>query len=251
MASGNFCSAKYWLWFSDLISYSTFLFMFKVIFSDEKKFSLDSPNRFDSYWHDIRKEQRYFSKQNFGGGSVMVWGTFTAFSTLLPTFTSSKMSSKEYQKVLNTNLLPFFKNRRRSLIYQQENASIHVSVKNKVWFAHHKINVQDWPACFVDCNPIENVCGILVRKIYANKLNYATADELKSAILTAWNSLEKKTFSRLTSSMKNRIFKLIKKKTVLQLIFKLSLLLCFNILVINIVIHVRLLKFIFVPVNIL
>ena len=49
-----------------------------AVFSDEQKFNLDGPDGFQSYWHDLRKENQLFSKRPFGGGSVMVWGAFTA-----------------------------------------------------------------------------------------------------------------------------------------------------------------------------
>uniref|UniRef100_A0A915EPL0 Tc3 transposase DNA binding domain-containing protein n=1 Tax=Ditylenchus dipsaci TaxID=166011 RepID=A0A915EPL0_9BILA len=41
-----------------------------VIFSDEKKFNLDGPDGFSYYWRDLRKEPRFFSKRNFGGGGL-------------------------------------------------------------------------------------------------------------------------------------------------------------------------------------
>lgn len=46
----------------------------KIIFSDEKKFNLDGPDGFAYYWHDLRTEEKIFSKRQSGGGSVMVWG---------------------------------------------------------------------------------------------------------------------------------------------------------------------------------
>ncbi len=49
-----------------------------IIFSDEKKCNLDAPDGWQYYWHDLRKEEQYFSKRASGGGSVMVWATFSA-----------------------------------------------------------------------------------------------------------------------------------------------------------------------------
>ena len=49
-----------------------------MVFSDEKKFNLDGPDGSQCYWHDLRKEKQLYSKRPFWGGSVMVWGTFSA-----------------------------------------------------------------------------------------------------------------------------------------------------------------------------
>ena len=50
-----------------------------VIFSDEKKFNLDGPDDFAYYWHDLRKEKKYFNKRHNGGGSVMVWAAIGCY----------------------------------------------------------------------------------------------------------------------------------------------------------------------------
>jgi hypothetical protein len=43
-----------------------------VIFSDEKKFNLDSSDGFSSYWHDLRSNNPPRMSRNFEGGIVMV-----------------------------------------------------------------------------------------------------------------------------------------------------------------------------------
>uniref|UniRef100_A0A914W3W1 Transposase n=1 Tax=Plectus sambesii TaxID=2011161 RepID=A0A914W3W1_9BILA len=102
-----------------------------VICSDEKKFNLDGPDGFNGYWRDLRKEPRYFSKRKFGGGSVMVWGAFLALGKLELCFVSTRMDGREYQQHLTHSLLPFLRRfRRLALVYQQDNARVHVS-KNK------------------------------------------------------------------------------------------------------------------------
>ncbi|CAI5442965.1 unnamed protein product [Caenorhabditis angaria] len=57
----------------------------KIIFSDEKKFNLDGPDGYNSYWHDIRKDQLRFPKRNFGGGRV-IEGTEIQKLTAIRTF---------------------------------------------------------------------------------------------------------------------------------------------------------------------
>lgn len=182
------------------------------MFSDEKKFKLDGPDGYNSYWHDLRKDKKYFSKRNFGGGSCMVWGAFSGDKTVSLAFVSCKMDSVAYQTVLKSNLLPYMRRFRRcKRIFQQDNAAVHSSSSTKQWFAANKIDVLDWPACSPDLNPMENVWGLLVREIYENNLNYSTVDELKKAIIKTWKNLNKTTLKNLSQSMGNRIFEVIRR----------------------------------------
>uniref|UniRef100_A0A914QHT3 Transposase n=1 Tax=Panagrolaimus davidi TaxID=227884 RepID=A0A914QHT3_9BILA len=183
-----------------------------VVFSDEKKFNLDGPDGFSCYWRDLRKEPRYFKRRNFGGGSLMVWGAFSALGKLELAFTSSRMNSEDYQQVLQNHYIPF-KNRFRRipLIFQQDNASIHVSRSTKGWFDRKRINVMDWPPRSPDLNPMENLWGILVRRIYANNKQYDTKEELKQAILDAWDAIDVQVINNLVNNMQNRIFDVIQR----------------------------------------
>jgi transposase len=183
-----------------------------VIFSDEKKFNLDGPDGFSGYWRDIRKEPRYFSKRNFGGGSVMIWGAFSSCGTLELEFTTHRIDSAEYQRILSKHLLPYLRKfRRLQLVFQQDNASVHKSASTTDWFQRNRVSVMDWPACSPDLNPIENVWGLLVRRVYANQRQFQTTEDLKSAILQAWKELSMQTLQNLTASMQNRFFTVINR----------------------------------------
>lgn len=194
-----------------------------MIFSDEKKFNLDGPDGFNSYWHNLRKDPLQFSRRNFGGGSVMVslfdtlnflkvWGAFCSTGKVSLAFVTSKMKSADYVQVLTDHLLPFLRrHRRQQFTFQQDNASIHASRETSRWLATNNIDVLDWPACSPDLNPIENIWGHLVRIIYEGNRQYDTVDQLKTAILTAWNKLGLQTLQNHVNSMPNRIFQVINR----------------------------------------
>ncbi|CAD6191403.1 unnamed protein product [Caenorhabditis auriculariae] len=128
---------------------------------EEKKFNLDGPDGYAHSWRDLRKDPMYFSKRNFGGGSLMVWAAFSGNGT---------------------HLLPYLRRRRRAnMIYQQDNASVHASNSTLAWFAANNVVLLDWPACSPDLNSVENLWSVLVRRVYANAKQYTTVNDLKKS----------------------------------------------------------------------
>uniref|UniRef100_A0A914DAA9 Transposase n=1 Tax=Acrobeloides nanus TaxID=290746 RepID=A0A914DAA9_9BILA len=185
---------------------------FEVIKSDEKKWNLDGPDGLSGYWRDLRKEPLYFSKRNFGGGSVMVWAGVCYDAKLELQFCSKKVNSAEYTQVLSMSLLPFQRrNRRKKHIFQQDNAGIHTSRETMAWFAANNIEVLEWPSCSPDLNIMENLWGIMVRIVYANNRQFQTVDELKVAIVEAYENIPQETIQKLFDSMPKRIADVLKK----------------------------------------
>ena len=185
---------------------------FKVIWSDEKKWNLDGPDSLNSYWHDLRKEPKYFSCRNFGGGTLMSWAAFSTQGKLQIAFPSARMNSEEYQEVLEACLIPFLEEHDEiPLIFQQDNASIHASASTKQWLADRDINVLSWPACSPDLNVLENAWGILARRVYTNNRQFQTVAQLKMAVVEAWNELDMNLINRLVESVPNRLFQLIQR----------------------------------------
>lgn len=141
----------------------------------------------------------------------MVWGAFSVNGVLELQVVSSKMKSSDYTNVLQCSLLPFLnQNFEKNYIFQQDNASIHSIRETKQWLESNNIPVLEWPACSPDINPIENIWGILTRRVFAEYRQYNSVPELKTAIFDAWEGIEENTIKNLVTSTENRIFECIK-----------------------------------------
>ena len=184
-----------------------------VIFSDEKKFNLDGPDGLCHYWHDLRKEKRYFSKRVQGGGSVMVWAAFSRTWKRDIVFISTRMNASTYSQLLSHHLLPHIRSGESNLeIFQQDNAPCHRAQSTMRWLSEQGVAVMEWPSRSPDLNPIENLWGILVRSVYAGGKQFSTVAALREAIRAAWADISFETLGKLTNSMKNRMFELIAKQ---------------------------------------
>jgi hypothetical protein len=94
-------------------------------------FKLDGPDGSNCYWRDLRKAPQYFSKRNFGSGTLKVWGAFTKTEVLTLAYLSTQMNSREYPDVLEEDLIPFLNNNNnQQLLFQQDNGQKHVSRKS-------------------------------------------------------------------------------------------------------------------------
>ncbi len=96
------------------------------------------------------------------------------------------------------------------LIFQQDLARAHTAKGTKIWFNDHGVTVLDWPANLADLNPIENLWGIVKRKMRDTRPNIA--DDLKAAIKATWASITPEQSHKLITSMPRRIAAVIHAK---------------------------------------
>ncbi|KAI7790134.1 Rrp1 protein, partial [Triplophysa rosa] len=89
-------------------------------------------------------------------------------------------------------------------------APAHSAKATSTWFKDHGIPVLNWPANSPDLNPIENLWGIVKRKMrYARPNN---AEELKATIRATWALITPEQCHRLIDSMPRRIAAVIQAK---------------------------------------
>ena len=140
-----------------------------IIFSDEKKLNLNSPDGIQCYWHDLGKKEQIFSKRPFDGGFIMIWRAFSANGKSELVVIEGRQNAQKHVEVLYTSLLPFSEvHHGQDFIFQQDNASIDTVKVTKAWF-EVKNTVLDWPAKLPDLNPIENLWGIFSTKVYIQR----------------------------------------------------------------------------------
>ncbi len=88
-------------------------------------------------------------------------------------------------------------------IFQQDLAPAHTAKSTKRWLNDHGVGVLDWPANSSDLNPIENLRGIVKRKMRNKRPKNAA--ELKASVKETWASIPPQQCHKLITSMPRRI----------------------------------------------
>ena len=142
----------------------------------------------------------------------MVWAGFSSYGILEMQIVGSRMKSYDYIQVLKSSLLTYIHQFKKiSFVFQHDNARIHVSRETLSWLKEKNINFLEWIPCSPDINPIENLWGVIVRRIYSNNKQFENCERLKSAIIEAWLAIDTELLKSLVNSMDNRIFQLIQR----------------------------------------
>ncbi len=127
-------------------------------------------------------------------------------------FLRSKVTTAVYQEVLEHFVLPAADQLYgdADFIFQQDLAPAHSAKATSTWFKDHGIPVLNWPANSPDLNPIENLWGIVKRKMQNARPN--NAEELKATIRATWALITPEQCHRLIDSMPRRIAAVIQAK---------------------------------------
>ncbi len=119
----------------------------------------------------------------------MIWAAMSFAGVGPLCFLKSTVNTAIYQDILEHFMLPsadkFYGD--ADLICQQDLAPAHTAKGTKSWFNDHGVTVLAWPANSTDLKPIENLWGIVKRKMRDMRPN--NADDLKAAIKATWASI--------------------------------------------------------------
>ena len=188
-----------------------------VVFSDESHFQLSHQHH--QYVRRVIGE-RYMREcveagVNRSMGNAMVWGCFSVsgFSELV--LIRGRANSTAYVSLLRDHLLPIMPN----LLpngghYQQDNAPIHVSRESMSWLRDHNISLLPWPAFSPDLNPVENVWGLMQRRLASVKPFPVDSQSLFQTLQTLWRDLlsDVNYRSNLIRSMHHRVSAVVRSR---------------------------------------
>ncbi|KAI4892864.1 hypothetical protein NFI96_000757 [Prochilodus magdalenae] len=140
-----------------------------------------------------------------GGGSIMLWGCFSAKGPGHLVRIHRKMDSTAYLEILAKNLRSSIKDLKmgRHFIFQQDNDPKHTAKKTKAWFEREKIKVLQWPSQSPDLNPIENLWKVLKIKVHMRCPK--NLDDLEKICMEEWAKITPETCAGLIRSYKKRL----------------------------------------------
>ncbi len=131
----------------------------------------------------------------------MIWAAMSSAGFGPLCFLKSTVNAAIYQDILESFMLPSADKLYgdADYIFQHDLAPVHTAKGTKSWFNNHGVLVLDWPANSPDLNPIENIWGIVKRKMRDTRPN--NADDLKAAIKATWASITAEQCHKLITSM--------------------------------------------------
>jgi len=140
------------------------------------------------------------------GGSVMVWGGIAyGYRTPLVVIDGNLNAQNTGKTFLGPHVVPLLPAHNVITTLQQDNATSHVARVNLEHLRNHNVDfIDDWPSKSPDLNPIEHVWDNLDRRVRRRLNPPNNVNELRAALLEAWNNIPQADISKLVLSMRHR-----------------------------------------------
>uniref|UniRef100_A0A8D0DHJ2 Transposase n=1 Tax=Sander lucioperca TaxID=283035 RepID=A0A8D0DHJ2_SANLU len=187
----------------------------KVMWSDETKIELFGHNSTNRVWR--KKNDEYHSKNTIptvkhGGGSIMLWGCFSAHGTGRLHCIKERMTGAMYCEILGNNLLPSVRALKmgRGWVFQHDNDPKHTARITKEWLCKKHIKVLAWPSQSPDLNPIENLWREL--KLCVSQRQPRNLTDLEKICVEEWAKIPPAVCANLVKNYRKRLTSVIANK---------------------------------------
>ncbi|GFX49261.1 transposable element Tcb2 transposase [Trichonephila clavipes] len=175
----------------------------------ESRFSLSSDSHRILIWRERGSRNHpsnIIERDRYGGRGVLVWGDIMLGSrTVLHIFDAGSVNGTRY---CNEILLPYVRLFRGAMglqfFFMEDNAPCHRTVASEQLLECEDIERMDWPARYLDLNPLEHVWDFLGRRLAAHTLPPVTIRELRLALQDEWAALPLQLIDTLIISMGRR-----------------------------------------------
>lgn len=190
----------------------------RVVFSDETRVNrFNSDGRTWCWIRDKKNLPNHTVKQTVkhGGGSVMVWSCLTSRGVGNVYKIDGRMNATNYLELLEEELyttLVDFNFDLNEVIFQQDNAPVHMAKIVQEWFWEQPYDVMKWPAQSPDLNPIEHVWASMKRRLNYYPTAPRNLHELWTRIEEVYASISVDECRKLYASMPSRIAAVLKSK---------------------------------------
>uniref|UniRef100_A0A9J7X9A1 Transposase n=1 Tax=Cyprinus carpio carpio TaxID=630221 RepID=A0A9J7X9A1_CYPCA len=187
----------------------------KILWSDETKIELFGLNSKRYVW---RKPGTAHHLSNtvptvkHGGGSIMLWGCFSAAGTGRLVAIKAKMNAVKYRDILDENLLQSAQDLRlgRRFTFQQDNDPKHTAKIMKEWLHNNSVTVLERPGQSPDLNPIEHLWRDLKMAVHQRLPSNLT--ELERICKEEWQRIPKSRCEKLVASFPKRLMAVLDQK---------------------------------------
>ncbi|KAJ4426450.1 hypothetical protein ANN_27264 [Periplaneta americana] len=181
-----------------------------VLFTDESRFNLCSPDGRERVW---RRRRERFSQccisENvpYGGGGVMVWaGVCTDARTEFVFVENGRLTADRYiNECLADHVVPFGQFVGDNFVLMHDNAQPHIAHAVGDYLQEVGIHVLPWPARSPDMNPNEHVWDMLGRRVKNRRPRPESLQELRRALGEEWELIPQEEIGNQIESMPRRM----------------------------------------------
>ncbi|KAL0202183.1 hypothetical protein M9458_000201 [Cirrhinus mrigala] len=183
----------------------------KILWSDETKIELFGLNSKRYVWRHSGTAHHLSNTVptvKHGGGSIMLWGCFSAAGTGRLVAIEGKMNESPhgmctYQGYPGLKPSPEF-------TFQQDNDPKHTAKISKEWLHNNSVTVLEWPSRSPDSNPIEHLWRDLKMAVHQRLPSNLT--ELERICKEEWQRIPKSRCEKLVASFPKRLMAVLDQK---------------------------------------